>query len=118
MMVSEPKSRMPPRTFSFSPLISELTAITVVMPMTIPSTVSAERRGFLRRVSRANITCSFNSSKRAGLTMPRIEFARDWFRVWETVAILKLLGTQSLHGVQPGRLRRGLGSEQEAHAER
>jgi hypothetical protein len=41
---------------SFKPLIMALTVMTVVMPMTMPRTVSAERRGFFRSVSSANST--------------------------------------------------------------
>src|SRR3989449_935301 len=54
MIVSEPSSRMPPSTFSFSPLITVLTVITVVMPMTMPRMVSAERNGLTRSESIAN----------------------------------------------------------------
>ena len=62
-MVSDPNSRIPPSTFSFSPLIMELTVITVVIPITIPRIVSADRKGFFRRVSSASIIspCSFSA---------------------------------------------------------
>src|SRR6266404_8875471 len=90
MTVSEPRSRIPPRTFSLRPLMSELTAMTVVMPMTMPRTVSAERSGFLRSVSSARAICSFSSSARAGLTMSRNVFARGLLKVCATVDMEKL----------------------------
>jgi len=87
MMVSEPRSRIPPSTFSFKPLMSELTAITVVMPMTMPRIVSAERSGFLRSVSSASATWSFSSSAFAGFTKPRSFCVRGVLKVCATVDI-------------------------------
>jgi len=47
------QSRIPPSTFSLSPLMIDVTVMTVVMPMTIPRTVSADRSLFFLSVSRA-----------------------------------------------------------------
>src|SRR5262252_6679309 len=53
MMVSDPSSRIPPRTLSFSPLITELTVITVMIPITIPRDGQRRPQGILpQRVDR------------------------------------------------------------------
>jgi hypothetical protein len=61
MIVSDPSSRIPPRTLSFNPLITELTVITVIIQITIPRIVSTDRNGFCRSVSIASTTCSHHS---------------------------------------------------------
>src|SRR6266850_200673 len=81
MMVSEPSSRIPPRTFSLRPLITAVTVITVVMPITIPRIVSAERSLFFRKVSRARSTSSqslrtpsfrFRAGRGSAVTLGRV----------------------------------------------
>jgi len=101
-MVSEPSSRMPPSTSSFSPLMTELTAMTVVMPMTMPRTVRLERSRFLRSVSRARATCSPSLSEPSTRTSALKREARVSASVLSIVDIVseRLFGAQRLHGIE------------------
>src|ERR1035438_1878306 len=71
----------------------EVTAITVVVPMTTPSTVRKERNLCVRSVSSA--------SRR---------FSRTWWR-----AAISILHAQRLDGVEAGGFAGGIDSEKQAH---
>src|SRR6267154_495547 len=90
IIVSDPRSRIPPSTESFSPLITELTAITVVIPMTMPRIVSDERSRFFRSVSSAKATSSLSFSECSIRTNARKREARESARVWAIVDMLCL----------------------------
>src|SRR5271165_1707817 len=118
MMVSDPRSRMPPSTFSFKPLITELTVITVMMPITMPRMVSEERSGFKRKVSSARSTCSRNS-----MVLPRDTSLRKGHNllcgsVFPMEAIINLsLRSQCFHRIEFRRFRCRIRPEEEAHAQ-
>src|SRR6516162_5889455 len=119
MMVSEPSSRMPPRTFSLRPLMTELTVITVAMPMTIPSMVSAERSGFLRSVLSASSSSSRNLSALSLRIGKGSGSALVCGRVLPSVAMeWSLFGSQRFHRVELGSLGRGICAEEKSHAQR
>src|SRR5215467_7613826 len=119
MMVSEPSSRMPPRTLSLRPLMTELTVITVVMPMTIPRMVSAERRGFLRNVSKASSTSS-RSFKPLSLRIRKPSgSAVVCGRVLPRVAMdVGLFGSKRFNRVELCRFGRRVGAEKKPNAQR
>src|SRR5437899_1803996 len=117
MMVSEPSSRMPPRTFSLRPLMTELTVITVAMPMTIPSMVSAERRGFLPSVSRASSSSSWNLSA-LSLRIGKGSGTRFCGRVLESVAMGCLFGSECFHRIELCSLGGWISAEEKPHAQR
>ena len=114
MIVSEPSSRMPPSTFSFSPLITVLTVITVVIPMTMPRMVSAERNGLTRSESIASENVSRKSTARAVPASLRKPAGRVPLKDWLIVAMARfaLLRSQRDHRVEPRRLRRRIRSEE------
>src|SRR6266700_1762473 len=123
IIVSDPRSRIPPSTESFSPLITELTAMTVVIPMTIPRMVSDERSRFFRSVSSASATSSLNFSECSIRTNARKREARESARVLAIVGILRfrktlLFRAQSFHRVQPRSFRRRIRSKKESNAQR
>src|SRR5271165_59161 len=118
MMVSDPRSRMPPNTFSFKPLITELTVITVMMPITMPRIVSEERSGFKRKVSSARSTCSRNS-----MDLPRDTSRRKGNNllcgsVFPIDAIMNSsLRSQRFDRIEFRRFRCRIGSEEKAYAQ-
>src|SRR6202790_4020847 len=120
MMVSEPRSRMPARTLSFNPLIMALTVITVVMPMTIPRIVSAERSGFFRKVSNASSTSSPNFRARSLRTRERAGSAVVCGNVFPSVAMVgvPLFRSQRVHRIEFRGFRCRVSSEEETHAQR
>src|SRR5438132_4926172 len=120
MIVSEPSSRMPPSTFSFSPLITVLTVITVVIPMTMPRMVSAERNGLTRSESIASENVSRKSTARAVPASLRKPAGRVPLKDWLIVAMARfaLLRSQRDHRVEPRRLRRRIRSEEQPYTQR
>src|ERR1035438_157791 len=119
-MVSEPKSRIPASTLSFRPLIIALTVITVVIPITIPRMVSAERSGFLRRVSNARSTSSRNfrapGFRARGRTGSAIVPGKTFS--WVAIGAIPLFRPQRFDGIELSGFRRRVGSEKEPHTQR
>src|SRR2546425_2647844 len=120
MFVSEPSSRMPPSTFSFSPLITVLTVITVVIPMTMPRMVSAERNGLTRSESIASVNVARKPTARAVPASLRRPAGRALLKDWLIVAMARfaLLRSQRDHWVEPRRLRRRIRPEEQPYTQR
>src|SRR6266851_1524174 len=123
IIVSDPRSRIPPSTESLSPLITELTAITFVIPMTIPRIVSDERSRFFRSVSSASATSSLSFSECSIRTNARKREARESARVLAIVDILRfrknlLFRAQSFYRVQSRSFRRRICAKEKSNAQR
>src|SRR5258708_268009 len=119
MMVSEPSSRIPPSTFSLSPLMTDVTVITVVMPMTIPRTVSADRSLFFCRVSRARRISSRNLSMPSLGLRTRSGSAAGCGKVFSKAAMKfsLLLRTQRFDRIELGGLGRRICAEEKPDAQ-
>src|ERR1700674_3199044 len=101
MMTFDPSDSTWPTTFEFKPLTTALIAITVLTPITIPSTVRNDRNGFLRSESSASPIASLSSP---GQCVLRTSFA------------FHLLGTQRDYRIKARRFRRRIHSEEHSNA--
>src|SRR5574341_383974 len=104
MTMFEPRSSIEPMTFEFSPLITEVMAITRLTPMVIPSTVRNERSGLRRSESSARLTAGRSSPRRAPLHLLKRQ-------AWTPV----LLRAKGDDRIQFRRLGRGINPEEEPH---
>src|SRR3984893_16658404 len=103
MMTFDPSDSTWPTTFEFRPFTTAPIAITVLTPITIPSTVRNDRSGFLRRASSASPIASLNSPSQ---------------RVLRTAPAFHLLGMQGDYRIEARRLRRRIYSEEQSDARR
>src|SRR5580704_11255699 len=106
MITFEPSDSICPTTLVLSPFTTAPMAITVLTPMTMPSTVRNERSGLRRRASNARATASRNSCKRAVV----------WLAIWR--GIRSLLRPECHDRIKARGFRRGVNPKEQADADR